>query len=579
MQRLLSPTLPDTDLAELARRPLRERIRVLSAHWAHHGFGTPKAVHLLYVVKIVAYAVGGLAVVVATTPDIGPLAELSTWWSEPVVLVKLVLFTLLWELLGWGCGSGPLTLHFWPPFGGVLHWARPGTIRLPPWPDRVPLTRGTRRTVLDVALYLAVLALLVRGLLAAEVDAGILLPLIVLLPVLGLRDKVLFLAARAEQYWSLLIVFMFPEDLIAGTMVVMLAVWWGAATSKLNRHFPSVVAVMVANSPLMASRRIKGAMFRQVPDDLRPSRWATLLAHGGTAIEFLVPAVLVLSTGGTVTQVALVVMIIFHLHIISTFPMGVPLEWNVFVIYAALVVFGANAEVAIWELSSPLLIALLVLGVLLGPVLGNLRPDLVSFLPSMRYYAGNWPTTMWLFKPEAYERLDTTITKVAKGSEKQLRLFYDEVTADTLLSIGHAWRAMHISGRILTALIPRAVDDPEAVVIRDGEWLAGFVIGYNFGDGHFHGRQLLEAVGQRLELSPGDLRVITLESQPLGNPSQAWRILDAVDGVIDEGVAAISDFLDEQPWLPSGHHLPLGSTRHPERPTPAWPTAARGLMD
>ena len=32
------------------------------------------------------------------------------------------------------------------------------------------------------------------------------------------------------------------------------------------------------------------------------------------------------------------------------------------------------------------------------PVLGNLLPEKISFLPSMRYYAGNWATSHWLFR-------------------------------------------------------------------------------------------------------------------------------------------------------------------------------------
>ena len=60
---------------------------------------------------------------------------------------------MLWEVLGLGAGSLPLTLRFSPMIGGVLYWLRPGTVRLPPWPDRVPLTRGNRRTILDVGLY------------------------------------------------------------------------------------------------------------------------------------------------------------------------------------------------------------------------------------------------------------------------------------------------------------------------------------------------------------------------------------------------------------------------------------------
>src|SRR4029078_9446590 len=64
---------------------------------------------------------------------------------------------MLWEILGLGAGSLPLTLRFSPMIGGVLYWLRAGRIRQPPWPDRVPLTRGTARTPLDVALYAAVL--------------------------------------------------------------------------------------------------------------------------------------------------------------------------------------------------------------------------------------------------------------------------------------------------------------------------------------------------------------------------------------------------------------------------------------
>ena len=47
----------------------------------------------------------------------------------------------------------------------------------------------------------------------------------------------------------------------------------------------------------------------------------------------------------------------------------------------------------------PLLLAAIVAGLLFFPVLGNLRPDLVSFLPSMRQYAGNWASAMWAFAP------------------------------------------------------------------------------------------------------------------------------------------------------------------------------------
>ena len=57
---------------------------------------------------------------------------------------KVVLYTMLFEVIGLGCGFGPLNNRFFPPMGSVLYWLRPNTIRLPPWPNRVPLTKGTR---------------------------------------------------------------------------------------------------------------------------------------------------------------------------------------------------------------------------------------------------------------------------------------------------------------------------------------------------------------------------------------------------------------------------------------------------
>ena len=68
-----------------------------------------------------------------------------------IVYEKLILWTVLLETLGLAGSWGPLAAHFKPMTGGFRYWARPDTIRLPPWPDKVPFTRGDRRTVGDVA--------------------------------------------------------------------------------------------------------------------------------------------------------------------------------------------------------------------------------------------------------------------------------------------------------------------------------------------------------------------------------------------------------------------------------------------
>jgi hypothetical protein len=555
------PNLVDMDLAEWRSRPYLQRIRPLAQHWVENGFGTPGAVYVLYLVKLAGYLLGAAAFV-AATPGLGSFIHPGSWWSQPIAYEKIAIWTLLYEVLGLGCGSGPLTLRFVPPVGGFLYWLRPGTVRLPPWPDAVPLTRGTRRSVVDVALYAGVLAAAVwalvdpgSGSLPPGGGVGLIaparmVPLLVVMVLLGLRDKTIFLAARSEQFLLTVLVFCVPyADMMIGLKLVMLALWWGAATSKLNRHFPFVVAIMISNSPLQRSKWLKRKLYRSFPDDLRPSQLAALLAHGGTTIEFLVPAVLVLSHGGLVTTVALTVMVLFHLHILSTFPMGVPLEWNIFFVYSALFLFGHYAGVDVFSLSSLPLAALLLVCLVGLPVLGHIRPDLVSFLPSMRYYAGNWATSTWCFRKGTEGRLNEHIVKPSGLPMDQFTKLYGPDLADLMLHSGMAWRSMHTHGRALNGLLCRALDDTEAYDLRDGEGVAGPVLGWNFGDGHLHNAQLLAAVQERCGFAEGELRVIVLESQPMHRQRQHYRILDAATGQIEEGYVKVKDMVVRQPWL------------------------------
>jgi hypothetical protein len=37
-----------------------------------------------------------------------------------------------------------------PAMGSIPYWLRPNTVRLPPWPNRIPLTRGDSRTPVAV---------------------------------------------------------------------------------------------------------------------------------------------------------------------------------------------------------------------------------------------------------------------------------------------------------------------------------------------------------------------------------------------------------------------------------------------
>jgi hypothetical protein len=576
----MTPVPPPFDVEEWQRRPHLARIKPLAQDWAVNGFGTPWAVFLLYVVKLIVYTGGGLLLISATTPGLGGLGDLSSWWTQPIVFQKAVVWTMLWEVLGLGAGSLPLTLRFSPMIGGVLYWLRPGTTRLPPWPERVPLTRGTRRTLFDVGLYAALLAAATSLLLSGGIDdsgaaAGRLDPVTVaitlaLLAALGLRDKVPFLAARAEIYGNLMIIFLFPlGSMIVAAQLVFFCIWWGAAASKLNRHFPFVVTVMISNTPWNRWRWAKAKLYRDHPEDLRPSRIGHLSAHMGTVIEFTLPLILLLSNGGVLGTIAVAGMIVFHLHILSTFPLAVPLEWNIFMVFGLLFLFGHYGSVPFSTLDDPLLIAILALTCVGLPLLGNFRPDLVSFLPSMRYYAGNWATSQWLFRKDsgAEEKLDRSIVKAAPIPVEQLVKFYDRETAELLLHKGLAFRSMHSHGRAINGLLPRAVDDVEAYRVREGELVAGVVLGYNFGDGHFHNEGLIAAVQERCTFEPGELRVIVLESQPAHVQRQHYRIVDAATGLVEEGWVNVADMVDRQPWL--------GDGPFPTRPFDAPDGAAR----
>ncbi|MEZ5372832.1 MAG: DUF3556 domain-containing protein [Microthrixaceae bacterium] len=555
---LIKPDEPDFDVDEWRAMPAAERLRMMCVTWSTQGFGAPDVVYVFYVMKILVY-VGVFFVCAALTPSLGGPLSFGEWWANPIAFQKAVLWTMMFEVMGLGCGAGPLTGHYKPLFPAVRHWLQPGTTRLRPF-TWVPFTEGHRRTWVDVALYAGLLALVVRALVAAQIELWQLIPIVAVLCVLGLRDKTIFLAARSEHYLLMVVVFCFASDLFAGAKVVQLMVWIGAATSKLTRHFPNVMAIMQSNNPIQRSTRFRKALYRNYPDDLRGSRLAATLAHTATAVEFLFPLTLAFTVSGPLHGTALAVMVIFHLGIILSVPMGVPLEWNIMCIYTGLVLFGAHGDVRFWSIDSPLLVAILVAVMLLGPVLGNLRPDKISFLPSMRYYAGNWAASVWLFKPGKLEQLDRSFTKAAPLHSDQLEGQIEPGTYDLSMARGSAMRAMHLHGRALAVLEPElyrdlAAADPDiaergtdAFDKFDGEMIAGLVLGWNFGDGHLHHEQLLAAVQAECGFEPGDLRCLFLESQPLHRQRMHWRVADAAAGPMNDGYIRVADLLDLQPW-------------------------------
>jgi len=565
----LKPELPVVDFDQWSRGTWEQKLRPMARHWAEVGFGTPVVLHLFYVLKILLYILGAWLVVL-TTRGIDGFAAVTQWGAEPIVFQKVVLYTMLFEVIGLGCGFGPLNNRYLPPMGSILYWLRPNTIRLPPWPTRVPFTRGDNREPVDVLLYAALLVLLVVALFsdgtgprpALGTQVGVLpmwqiWAILGVLALAGLRDKVIFLAARGEVYASFTVAFLFAGfgvDTIIAAKLVCLAIWVGAATSKLNKHFPFVISTMMSNSPVVRPRALKRLFFERFPDDLRPGRLARIVAHFSTAIEMLIPLALFFSHGGWPTAIAAVVMVVFHLGILTAIPMGVPLEWNVFMIFSVLTLFVGHAAVGITDLSTPwpvVLFAVLVCSV----TLGNLFPRKVSFLPGMRYYAGNWDSSLWCIKPSASEKIAKNLVAIASMPQAQLEKVYGSPEAAAVLQyLGYSFRCFNTHGRMMYTLAHRAMAGPDGVrgekeyVMTDGERICSTAIGWNFGDGHMHNEQLIAAMQRRCHFEPGEVRVVLIDAQPIHIQAQRYRLVDAATGEFESGYIRVSDAVTRQPW-------------------------------
>ena len=568
------PHLPALDPDEFLRKPLMERMRILAADWAENGFGSPRIVHLIYIVKLVVFfAIGGITVATATS-GLPAFWHVTEWWNQPIVYQKAILWTVLLEAIGVAGSWGPLAGKIKPMTGGIYFWARPGTIRLRPW-KWVPFTNGDRRTSFDIGLYLALLVSLAVALalpgvhsdslskmvpdnISGLVDPALLVVPIALLVLIGLRDKTIFLAARGEQYFPALVFFtVLPfTDMIVALKMLIVVVWVGAGFSKFGKHFSNVIPPMVSNSPFIPFKWLKLAHYRDFPHDLKPSGAAHFMAHvNGTFVEIVAPLILFFSTNKWLTLAAALLMVGFHLFIVSTFPLAVPLEWNVVFAYTTVFLFLGfpNRDgYAPWDMSPPWMAAVIAAGLLFFPVLGNLRPDKVSFLPSLRQYAGNWASAVWAFAPGAEAKLNRVTRSAGNQVDQFIAFGYEPQWAEITAQKTIAWRAMHSQGRGLFSLLVRRLPDIDTRTVREGEFLCNSLIGFNFGDGHLHNEDLIQAVQHQAEFEPGECVIAWVESEAVGSGVQHYKLIDAALGVVERGTWKVADVVAEQPWLPNG---------------------------
>ena len=539
---------PEIDPAEWSRKGFTERVQVGTNAYVLRGIGYPLPVYVFHAVKLALFVLGWMFFC-RFTPGLGTMTGFGSWIFEGTAFQKAVLWAALGEVLGFCCMSGPLWLRIWPPFTAFLHFARPGTTKLAPFP-KLPLVGGTTRTWLDVALYAAYVLAILRALVQPEITTAHLIPIVVLLPLCALTDRTIPLAARVEHHFAMIVCFTFAGSWIAACKWVQLAIWFWAGVSKLTPAFGYVVPIMTANNPLLKSAALRRRLFVSYPDDLRPSRLAKTMAHAGTFLEFATPLTLLFVTHrGPLLALGMVFCLTLHGFILSNLPISAVFEWNVLSIYAAFFLFVGHPDVSLFAVGSTPLAVFLVTALLVLPVLGNLVPSRISFLVSMRYYAGNWAWNAWLFRNRSYEKLNALKRAAPLLGEQQERYLPVEQALQAESGL-LAFRALHLQGRILGMLLPAATDgNPfQEYTYVDGEAVAASVLGWNFGEGHLADERLIARIQEQVGFDDGELRVICVEAQPILGSTLHWRIVDAKRGVLAEGRAALSELAHRKPW-------------------------------
>ncbi len=538
----------ELDPAEWSKKDFTERVRIGTQAYVLGGIGYPPAAYVFHAAKVALFVLGWMFFC-RFTPGLGTFSNFTTWIFDGTAFQKAFLWASLVEVMGFGCMSGPLGLRIWPPFTAWLHFLRPGTVKLASFPD-LPVLGGRRRTLLDVVLYAALLVSLLRTLVRPGIAPTHLLPIVVLLPLCGLGDRTIFLAARVEHHFAMIVCFLLAGNWIAACKWVQLAIWFWAGVSKLTVAFAYVVPIMTANNPLLKSQELRRRLFVSYPDDLRPSLLAKAMAHAGGFLEFAAPLTLLFVTQrGPLLYLGMFWVLMLHGFILSNLPIAAVFEWNLLSIYAAFFLFWAHPEVSLFAVGSVPLTIYLIVALLILPLIGNLFPSKVSFLVAMRYYAGNWAWNAWLFRHESYRKLDALKRAAPLLTEQHQRFLPAEqaVQADSGFL---AFRTLHLQGRILGMLLPRATDgNPfQEYTYVDGEAVAASVVGWNFGEGHLADERLLRAVQEQCNFDEGELRVICVEAQPILGSTLHWRIVDAQRGTLGEGHAELSDLAKRKPW-------------------------------
>lgn len=292
--------------------------------------------------------------------------------------------------------------------------------------------------------------------------------------------------------------------------------------------------------------------------DLRATKLAAGLAHAGTINEMLIP--LLLPWGGRCFSFAMFLSVGMHSFIFANVATGCPQEWNIFTPIAVYHLFSDAHDGMDWSglrslpSGHPLLSAFLACALGFVPVLGSFYPPSNSFLTSMKYYAGNWPSTAWLVKKSAWHKLRSLWTLTDFLPQQAAMIYSEDYVEEALLKL-HGFRAGHLPYRRLPELLEAGLQGRplEEYHYMEGELMAAAILGYNFGDGYLHGRFMCQAVQDICKFEPGELIHISIDSCPAHSNWVPWFVRDATQLWDDSAAVAIGrthiqELEDSQPY-------------------------------
>eukprot|EP01083_Nonionella_stella_P025279 69639_1 len=337
---------------------------------------------------------------------------------DKLSFIKLLLYCITAEALGFGCCSGILGGHM--PYKYPLSWHNitVGTCKLP----TLTFLGGRIRGALDVTAYIIYICLLLY-LYIFTLDAdglhrnAILFVIFIFLSYFWIFDRIVFLSSRPEYYGTYLLCMCFSSEenkgWLAAAQILQISVWFWAGVSKLGVWFDYVVPLMTANSPfkplqLMYDPLAMHKMYRNYPNDLRPSAAARKKARFGVVLEI---AAGLLMIAPQTRLYGVLCSLLLHSFIIVSFPVGAVQEWNVANISFSLYLFHVNGDTFGWIFSDSWSVianevkVILFIASFCVPLLCNIFPDAIDFLLGMRYYAGNWENGTWIVKKKTWDAM------------------------------------------------------------------------------------------------------------------------------------------------------------------------------